>query len=500
LRKTLQGGIDCGDPCADPAHSGGPQRYGLFVRYCETLTEPVSAFVTDEPCGTAACEPTRVREGLRFELRCREKADPPKDALCLIATCLGDPLKLNAVLAEVTALDHVISQSEEGLELERQDGEYKPTEMTQSTEALVAATALPPTGRNLRNLVARVDVVRVHLDRFNRLAASPTVPTEISAAGDALDAAAIPIVDHLDTGASTGLEKSFTRRVVELAEVAINQATHTTHDLWKDKVEQIPKLTIELDVMLCSLLDLLRSRLDGTPEVTVCELSREVRDLAILCPRPPAPREFSKAIGLARQLRDAAWHSLQECICPALLPPCPECHDAGVLLASLEVQSCEVVRICNLERTIVATPIALRHWLPLRELQQIAAALCCRDLGHLELKQLFDSLCPSTTDLTKLASAFRQLSELIREHEPQGLPFFQSLPAAPAPAPVAATQPEPAAPAAVGRLEAAQKKNATDLEKAQGDLEGLRNRLAEQTKRNDDLEKRLKALEGRKKP
>src|SRR6185369_16588603 len=122
--------------------------------------------------------------------------------------------------------------------------------------------------------------------------------------------------------------------------------------------------------------------------VSVCELRREVRDLAILCPVPPVPRDLSKAIDLARQLRAATWHSLQECVCPAVLPPCPECHDLGVQLASLEVEKCEVVRICNLDRTLVATPVAVRHWLPLHLLQQIAAALCCRDLGALDLTRL----------------------------------------------------------------------------------------------------------------
>jgi hypothetical protein len=513
LRKKLQGGIDCGDPCAKPGEEKIRQRYCLYVHYCESQTDPVSAFVTDEPCGTAACEPTRVREGLRFELRCREKAKPPADALCRIASCLGDPARLGSVIADLTAVDHIIQQSEEGIGIERKDLPFTMEDLRKSTAALQAATPDPDIDLILptfRNLVTRMDVVRVNLDRLNKLNPRPDIPTDIKVA-EALDEAATRIGEfvrlHLTDPSFTALEQSFTRRVVELAGTALGTATGTTPQLWTIPDITIPRLTNQLDLMLCSLLDRLRDRLNGSPEVTICQLRREVRDLAIPCPPPaspipPPPPVFAITIDRAKSLRDAWWHAFQECICPSLLPPCPPCDDLGVLLACLEVESCEVVRICNLERTIVPTPVALRHWLPFQFLSSLAAALCCRDLGHLELSQLVAQVCPSVVDPRKLREDLARLWQLIVEHEPQGLPFGPTAfhPPLAGPAPAASLAETVSPPAPVFDQDALVRTVTERLdEKARGALAGLRRELEEQAAKNAELEKRLKALEGRKK-
>jgi len=139
LRIERTGGVDCGDPCADlkstqdpkPSSTSGatgatgmttgtgainaaatgatngtgnstggqashvpplaPAEYCLFIRYCEQNTDPVSPYATDDPCGVQACEPTRIREGFTFELRCRtcdEKT--PDNMFSHIGECLGD--------------------------------------------------------------------------------------------------------------------------------------------------------------------------------------------------------------------------------------------------------------------------------------------------------------------------------------------------------------------------------------------------------------------------
>jgi hypothetical protein len=112
LRIKLLGGYDCGDPCKDKGkepcgddkasttgkpskgndtgHSDTAREYCLYVRYCEELTDPITPYTTDEPCGAQICQPTRVREEVRFELRCREEDKRPDDLLTRICCCLGD--------------------------------------------------------------------------------------------------------------------------------------------------------------------------------------------------------------------------------------------------------------------------------------------------------------------------------------------------------------------------------------------------------------------------
>src|SRR5262249_617575 len=116
LRRRLLG-IDCGDPCADDQDikemdddesagtaveaaasqdeagekpKGKTRDYCLYVRYCEAMTDPVSPYSTGDACGAQACEPTRVKEGVRFELRCREEVNRSNDLFTRLCQCLGD--------------------------------------------------------------------------------------------------------------------------------------------------------------------------------------------------------------------------------------------------------------------------------------------------------------------------------------------------------------------------------------------------------------------------
>ncbi len=68
------------------------RHYCLYIRYCETPSDPVSPYVTDGPCGFNECKPTRVREGARFELRCPEDKKHTNDMACRIVSCVADIL------------------------------------------------------------------------------------------------------------------------------------------------------------------------------------------------------------------------------------------------------------------------------------------------------------------------------------------------------------------------------------------------------------------------
>ena len=95
---ATQLGKDCGDPCADQGTSssgrqGAPvtRHYRLYARYGEQETDPVAPYATGDQCGPVACEPTRIREGISFVLKCPAKTPPPDDLRSRLRACLpGD--------------------------------------------------------------------------------------------------------------------------------------------------------------------------------------------------------------------------------------------------------------------------------------------------------------------------------------------------------------------------------------------------------------------------
>jgi hypothetical protein len=107
LLRDERGGIDCGDPCVDQANShyatkGKPpvREYCLTVQYCEQRSDPVSPYAVDAPCSPQACEPSRLREGLRFALRCPSKPGAPDDFFAALRHFFGDVIKLEKIGAE----------------------------------------------------------------------------------------------------------------------------------------------------------------------------------------------------------------------------------------------------------------------------------------------------------------------------------------------------------------------------------------------------------------
>jgi hypothetical protein len=269
LRRSMLGGYDCGDPCAkeksatptgDQQSSVGAgegnnssseqkkesRHYCLYVRYCEQEADPVAPYATDEPCGQVACEPSRLREGLRFELRCRKEPGAPDDFVHRLVGCVGD---------------------------------------------LTGSAAL------LKNFVA--------------LLQNP-------------DANAVATVKE-------------------------------------------------------DLLD----RLDRSPNLTDCGLRAYVQAVAV-------PAVGTTDASAAGKLLHAYMRLVRDCICEAMNPSCPPCEDPGVLLACLEISECEVVDICNLERTYVLTAPAFRYWygILVDRVAELLEQFCCRQLPELELKPI----------------------------------------------------------------------------------------------------------------
>jgi hypothetical protein len=71
---------------------------------------------------------------------------------------------------------------------------------------------------------------------------------------------------------------------------------------------------------------------------------------------------------------------VKDCICEALLVPCPECNEEeGVILACFTIKGNKIEKICNLSRKQLMTGPAIQYWIqPLfAALEQIAEQFCC---------------------------------------------------------------------------------------------------------------------------
>jgi len=152
-------------------------------------------------------------------------------------------------------------------------------------------------------------------------------------------------------------------------------------------VPTAPTGTANMDTVRRWCCDARDGLLDAMSEhaITSCNLMEALRDL---CPTPgpnqtPAQylQEVSANLGLI------AKGLLKECICSALLPPCPGPQlDGCVPLATITIRrrDCRILRICNLEgRKFLVTFPNLAYWLSFlpfgRILRERLAALCCGD-------------------------------------------------------------------------------------------------------------------------
>ena len=402
LRRDQLGGYDCGDPCPDPEElaatnpqvgerTNGQQdavlqpakpnmRYCLYLRYCEQSSDPVMPYSTGDECGSVACEPTRVREGVKFELRCRPADAAANPLIQRLCACVGDVRRfLNVLNALGTLGSH--------------------------TAVAQAALAKDPAAFQFETVSFMEQADRELEQQIKNFRENPSksIPTELILA--VRDTAFL--VNRFEVLAPADKAKFLqTNRelggILERTKAAINQAIEVTSK------EAVPNFN--------AIRDWLIERLSQSPFLSDCTLRERV--YAVPLPMVTQASEDRARIVVAenRPLIEAFINYLRDCVCRVVNPACVPCDDAGVVLACLEVGDCEVVKVCNLERTFVISPAAVRYWLPpLQLLGNLFERFCCdsldplftedpnRLLGNLlneEIKRmLFDSRCTGEGNL-----------------------------------------------------------------------------------------------------
>ena len=443
LRRDQLGGYDCGDPCSRPKHendehedadklkSVDPYKYCLYLRYCEQSSDPVMPYSTGDDCGQPGCEPTRVREGVKFELRCRPLDDATNPLIQRLCGCVGDLDRLERI---IKALDDLNDRAEIALSAQTlTPQEFGSEQVIELNSSVGKLESLIP--------VKEVEIQRpVFTERPLNLAErfSPETKAEIARAALLINRfEALPMIAREDFRKKSGQQFADNLRK---GRVALVQAVHSTA-----QASVIPATEVR---------NWLLDRLKNSPFITDCTLRQTVRELSIPDVKQQNDdfREQAKLlVDVLAPLREAVINFLRECVCRALNPQCTPCEDSAILLACLEVQNCQVIRICNMERTFVLSPAAVRYWLPPLQLAgNLVERFCCNpvqsllpidpkggtkkfDIGALLFEEIVrmlrDSLCRvSDEQLRGLSEWFSRIFHSDRSKVPSRLSSGQSRP------------------------------------------------------------------------
>lgn len=428
--RISQLGYDCGDPCLEPKRlrcppadddssseqsngepaqqfdrakeketsnaspwtpkPGTPREYCLYLHYCEEQTDPVSPYAHGEPCAPAVCEPTRVREGFRFELRCRQPDQPVDDMWTRMAKCFGDLAFARKLLDQAHSQEVGVHKARKHRALRRPIGDTKSVAaikrgLQASNQAIEGLRQSPAREFRVDEALQEIPLAVSRLQSLETLSEEEISDPGIRSVVNLADAVAENMAYVSEAVAAKLGSASQVPGLVEdpqfAAEVA-EDAAPRSRDRWR----AISKAALEcttreqarrLAWLRSSLLDLV----ERSPHLTDCALRRDLNSLpasfdGLAEHSNEAARDSFEQVQLA--LASAVYRYYLDCICAAMNPPCRPCQDPGVLIACLEVQDCEVTKICNTERTFVLNGMSMRHWIPLlRELGDALETVCC---------------------------------------------------------------------------------------------------------------------------
>ncbi|MBL1111567.1 hypothetical protein JK364_03940 [Streptomyces sp. 110] len=406
-RRISALGVDCGEDCDNDGDDGG-RRYGLYARYRELPVEPVAPYATEEPCPAPGCVPSRIQEGYQFVVRCDDfedhrhnpgtrllmtlgdlaRADRARtrdrrlgfytDALTVASLGTGRAFRFDAADAQRYATAFAWLRDNAG-------GEGPPApptarEMTEHVRALAAAVARYDT----YDAAGQAQLARDYPDLATVREARSALGTACGRLGGADLEAAWP--DPLHAGIARAVVTETAARVVPergdpdapLEVRMLAQGTPLGHAL---RVEFRADLGLIREWLLC--------RLDQATDLADRALRQDIAavDVPPLLPSPPPDSTEKATIAEVQQIAEAAAalgtavrRFLTDAACAILNPPCGDCTDTDVLLGHLELDGCDVVRICSATREqVLPGGSAYGEWLPkLYQLRELAERVCCR--------------------------------------------------------------------------------------------------------------------------
>lgn len=430
LRKA-----DCGDPCAEDAKAGPsvpasaeitkpngngtgvvkpPHHYCLYINYCEQPSDPVAPYATNDTCGQTTCEPTRIREGFKFELRCPETDTCSSPVATRFWNCVGPPKATEKTVLAAAFLNRYLPRLEKAVAAILQST-FSPLESDFGAEADKCAGALEMAVRNIEDtkpgpietqkihsVLGHVLDVATHLARFWVQSDSKLRREDenyVRGAEIVLENALRVIRSELSAQAfHSHLARIEAHALLDEAARLVRMSVLWREPLVEDstRVRETPDLSVRclaervpvnrdllnaMNESQSAVQGWLISRLEQSQDGTHCTLLCDV-NAAVIPPKSTDTElhleDAERTVRTWSVLGPGIKEFLRGCFCNALIPECPTCDDPGVLLACLTVEDCAVTEICNLERKSVLTAPNLRYWFP--EICRIGEALekwCC---------------------------------------------------------------------------------------------------------------------------
>jgi len=436
LKHHTSGG-DCADPCDQPrltTSSGqvpnpkAPIRsYYLYVRYEEQLTDPVSPYATGEPCAGQACEPTRVREGHRYELRCTDDNPHFPGLGDRLRACIGDIVQVRTVSADATALNRIATHLDVAQRALLQTpqpvftaSDVQPFEVAVGDLGTAIAGLQTPDTAKVR---AALEGVRVAGSLFARYQMTPAeqrprldaeaarkaIANGVKATEAALGATGVAL-DPLETVEAKTMLALVGPPSANVTTRAAATATTLSQQLWAYGAPLDAALYAESRAAQQRIAAFLAPRLAVTRLPNDCQLVAQFDGIR---PVPDGEITVSSVNTLAASGTTTSQilaRLLYECLCDAFNPPCQTCDDAAVLIAEICVQDCVVIDICEMVRRFVITWPSVRYWTDIPNFQynlnaigQAVETLCCQLRGG----------CGPVTDVGTTINRLRAGSQLL---------------------------------------------------------------------------------------
>lgn len=383
-------GAGCTEPCPPPSTSLSTsseaskkpaeiKQYFLYARYAERADQPVAAYPVGEDCDAASCEPTRIVEGIVFELRCDAGTRPKTvdEAMKECAARIDPKADYSARAVDYQWLSSRLASSferpaaafdvDEARLLAEAGQDYdKLFRGLTGAERIAALTRFIPEsyGRTLRHTLLKAalpegsDIEKINANAKRAVAELSDVNLESLPAFNAELARSVLHTYELASASKPDPKSS--------AITSFMSGTVVSPGLMQVVREELDDLAAHLQ----------REFGCGTGKIhTNCKLPKLIAELK---PGWSANAEkidivkFGQQVGqAARTIRELL---LIDCQCAALNPPCPPCDDTAVLLARLDVEQCKVVAICNTVRQYVIAPTTIRYW---NKIVAPAPARCC---------------------------------------------------------------------------------------------------------------------------
>lgn len=469
--KAGRHGQDCGDPCAAPVQDVSPQaragsavpvagtapatsaagiagaasssgastparddqdtprgrRYCLYLRYCEEPTDVVAPYTQDDSCAVT-CQPSRLREGFVFELRCPADDPAPPSFVDRLEGCIGDLRETDRKAADIERVQAYMQRNRVGIaawqlglapQFDSGDATIMinaVTTLSKSASDATAPGAAPATGTNTgTNIGTTVDtawkreqLLRTALDDLHAVGAAtarfslltPAARKQAFAGNQGLENAIkanVPLLAQvapaLDDQAGKVLTSPFelalahavTAQTQQYADPGLTAAGMASQEasIYAYNGVVTPAANQQAHQAMASFQTWLLRKIDMCPPVGACCLDDEIGAIRV----PTGDAITEDTVRAADKLVRGLIRYLFDCICAALLPPCPTCDDPAVKLACVQIDDCNVAEICNLERTFLLTEPNLRYWLPLlHAFGEGLERLCCDVAGRVKLQ------------------------------------------------------------------------------------------------------------------